>query len=352
RILLVDDEATVLRNLERLLRLHGYDCKSARSAAEARATLDIDDGYSLILTDVNMPGESGIELLEQVAKAHPDIATVMVTGIDDRNLAERALAMGAYGYVIKPFEPNEILIGISNALRRRTLELENRKHRTQLEQMVDERTTDLWDAIRQLETAGKELRLSREETIQRLAVAAEFRDDETGKHIERMSRYCALLARKIGGDYEGCELIRVATVMHDVGKIGIPDSILLKPGPLSSAEFEVMKTHAEIGKMILEGSEAELLQMATAIAATHHEWWDGSGYPSGLNAEEIPLEGRIAAIGDVFDALTSNRVYRKAFTLGEAVEIMKKERGTHFEPFLLDLFFDSIQELVDIKAAH
>jgi putative two-component system response regulator len=164
-----------------------------------------------------------------------------------------------------------------------------------------------------------------------------------------MSKYCELLARRLGADYERCELIRVSCVMHDVGKIGISDNILLKPGPLSTDEFNVMKTHPQIGRRILEGSSAEVLQLAATVAYTHHEWWDGTGYPDGLSGETIPLEGRIAAIGDVFDALTTNRVYRKAFTLGEAVEIMRNERGTHFDPHLLDLFFDSINEHVAIR---
>jgi putative two-component system response regulator len=216
--------------------------------------------------------------------------------------------------------------------------------------MVHERTADLWNAVRNLEAAQKDLRESREDTIQRLAIAAEFRDVETARHVDRMSRYCELIARKLGEDYDRCELIRTASAMHDVGKIGIPDRILLKPGKLDPDELEIMQTHAELGYRILNGSRSELLQSAAAIALSHHEWWDGSGYPYGLAGEAIPLEGRIAAIADVFDALTSNRVYRKGFTLGEAVEMMAAERGTHFDPDLLDLFLGSLDQVVAIES--
>ena len=350
RLLLVDDEAHVVHNLYRLLRLHGYECETAMSANEARGLMEKGVEFELVLSDMNMPGESGIELLEQVTRDHPDTATLMVTGVDDRALAERALEIGAYGYVIKPYEPNEILIAVSNALRRRTLEIENRGHRERLEQMVQERTANLWEAIRKLETADKDLRSSREETVRRLAVAAEFRDDHTARHVERMSRYCGVLASKLGMDQASVEVIRTASVMHDVGKIGIPDGILMKPGKLTDEEFDNMRTHADMGHRILDGSAAEVLQIAATIASTHHEWWDGTGYPNGLAGEDIPLEGRIAAIGDVFDALTSNRVYRKAYSIGQAVEIMKQERGTHFDPQLLDMFMESLEEIVAITA--
>jgi putative two-component system response regulator len=349
RILLVDDETAILRTLHRILDRQGYECSMAKSATEARKLLD-SETFDLILSDVNMPGESGIELLEEVAGKYPDTATVMVTGNDDRFLAERALAMGAYGYVIKPFEPNEILIDVSNALRRRSLEIENRKHREKLQEMVDERTADLWNAVRRLEATESAVRESREETVKRLSLAAEFRDDDTAQHVDRMSRYCELLARRKGWDYDQCELIRTASVMHDVGKIGIPDRILLKPGKLTEEEFEIMKKHAEFGYRILSDSKSEFLQMAAVIALTHHEWWDGTGYPEGLAGTDIPLEGRMAAIADVFDAITSNRVYRKGYSFGEAVQMMQGERGTHFDPDLLDLFLDSLSDVVEIDA--
>ena len=347
-ILVVDDEPSAIRTLSRLLRKYGYECEVASSVVEARAAL-ATRSFALVLSDMNMPGESGLELLESVARDHQDTATVMVTGMDDTAMAERALAMGAYGYVIKPYEANAMLINISNALRRRSLEIENRRHRERLEDMVQERTKELWNALVQLEQAHGEIKFSRQETIEKLSMAAEFRDDDTAAHIHRMSCYCELIAGKLGMDTDRRELLRVASAMHDVGKIGIPDSILLKPGTLTDEEFETMKHHAKIGFRILAGSRSELLQVAASIAHTHHEWWDGSGYPRKISGEEIPIEGRIAAIADVFDALTSNRVYRRAFNLGEAVEMMSAERGTHFDPRLLDLFLGSLQDVVRIK---
>ena len=347
-ILIVDDEATVARQLQRILTAHDYLCLTASSADQARKQL-ADRHVDLILCDVNMPGESGLDLLEETARIYPETATVLVTGMDDTELAERALAMGAYGYVIKPFEANEIIIDVSNALRRRTLEIENKRHRERLESRVEERTAELWSAIRRLEHADKDLRKSREETVRRLSLAAEFRDDETAQHVNRMSLYCELIFRRRAEDYDKCELMRTASAMHDVGKIGIPDRILLKAGPLTDEEFEVMRSHASIGHRILDGSDSDLLVVAAGIALTHHEWWDGSGYPRGLKGTDIPLEGRVAAIADVFDALTSDRVYRKGYSFGEAVEIMSKERGTHFDPELLDLFLDSLDEVIQIS---
>jgi putative two-component system response regulator len=348
RILVVDDEEPIRRVIARLLQRNGYECETAGDADEAMLLLK-EKAFALVLTDMDMPGTSGLDLIMQIVAMFEDIATVMVTGMDDAKLADTALKIGAYGYIIKPFEPNEMLINVMNALRRRGLEIENRNHRLRLEQMVRDRTAELWEAIARLEKAEKDLRGSREETVQRLSIAAEFRDDETAQHIQRMSRYCALLARKAGEDSESSELIRVASLMHDVGKIGIPDQILLKPAPLSPEERTIMEQHAEIGYRILAGSQSELLRRAAEIAWTHHERVDGSGYPLGIKGEEIPLQGRIAAIADVFDALTSDRVYKKAFPLGQAIEIMREGRGKHFDPKLLDLFLDSMDEVLAIR---
>jgi putative two-component system response regulator len=351
RILVVDDEEPIRRVIARLLQRNGYETETASDADEAMRLLKEKD-FALVLTDMDMPGTSGLDLITQIGAGFDDIATVMVTGMDDAELANSALEIGAYGYIIKPFEPNEILINVMNALRRRSLEIENRAHRLRLEQMVRDRTAELWEAIARLEKAEKNLRGSREETIQRLSIAAEFRDDETAQHIQRMSRYCGLLARKAGEDSERCELLRVASLMHDVGKIGIPDQILLKPGPLTSEERTIMEQHAEIGYRILAGSQSELLRLAAEIAWTHHEHVDGSGYPLGISSEEIPLEGRIAAIADVFDALSSDRVYKKAFPFGQAIDIMREGRGAHFDATLLDLFLDSMDEVLAIREQY
>jgi putative two-component system response regulator len=241
------------------------------------------------------------------------------------------------------------LITVANALRRRELEAENRMHRERLEQTVLERTASLHQALERLQQAEQDIRLSQEETVLRLARASEQRDDDTGHHIRRMSLYCALLARRLGWSQERCEMTRLASVMHDVGKIGIPDHILGKPGALTPHEFNMMKQHVDLGYRILVGSKSELLQLAASIAWTHHEKYDGSGYVRGLAGEAIPIEGRIAAIADVFDALTSKRVYRPAFSVQKAVSIMQEGRGKHFDPALLDLFLTPLDGVLAIK---
>ncbi|MBP8827240.1 MAG: HD domain-containing protein, partial [Nitrospira sp.] len=304
--------------------------------------------YALVLCDVNMPGESGMDLIRHILTQYPSTAVIMITGLDSPVLANAALDMGAFGYVIKPFEANEVLINVANALRRRKLEIENAMHRENLEEVVRTRTIALQQALEWLERSEKELRLSREETIQRLAIAAEYRDSSTAQHIQRMSHYCELLARRYGLSPERCDLIRTASPMHDIGKIGTPDHVLLKPGKFTPEEFKVITQHTEIGYRILAGSDSELLKVAALIAWTHHERFDGTGYPRGLKGETIPLEGRITAIADNFDALTTQRVYKPAYDFDHAKELMLKERGKHFDPELLDIFFDSMEEITRI----
>jgi putative two-component system response regulator len=344
----VDDEDAVRRLLGYLLEPHGYAISLAADAREARHQL-AQQPFALVLCDVNMPGESGMDLIRHILSHYSRTAVIMVTGLDSPVLANAALDMGAFGYVIKPFESNEVLISVANALRRRKLEIENGMHRENLEEMVRTRTIALQQALEWLERSEKELRLSREETIQRLAIAAEFRDSATAQHIQRMSHYCELLARRYGLSPDRCDLIRTASPMHDIGKIGTPDHVLLKPGKFTPEEFNVIAQHAEIGYRILVGSDAELLKVAALIAWTHHERWDGSGYPRKLKGDAIPLEGRIAAVADAFDALTTERVYKPAFPFEHAVELMTKHRGEHYDPDLLDVFVASIDE---IKSIH
>ena len=351
RILIVDDEPVIQRTLRRLLTKAGYECTIANNASEARQLLS-DESFPLVLCDVNMPGESGLELVGHIFETSPNTATVMVSAEDDMEIATVALENGAYGYVIKPFGPTEVLLNVYNALRRRNLEIENRNHRQRLERIVEARTTELQQAVARLERADLELRQSRAETISRLAKAAEFRDSETGEHIDRIARYSTLLAKRYGLDKKQCELIRMASPMHDVGKLGIPDAILLKPGPLTRDEFEVMKQHAEIGYRILSGSGSELLETAALIALTHHERYDGSGYPHRLAGEEIPIMGRIVAVADVFDALTSKRVYKEAFTVEQSLERMRDEKGSHLDPMLFDILLEVLPELLRVREEY
>ena len=295
RILIVDDEPGVREALRRLVADEGHVATVTGDTTEARAELG-SGSFELILCDVNLPGESGLELVHDVVAGRTDVAVLMVSGADDPQLAETALALGAYGYIVKPFRDSEVNIGIANALRRRRLEIENKAHHERLEQLVAERTA--------------ELDRSREETIHRLARAAELRDHETGQHIERVSRYSELIARRLGLPHDRCELLRIASPLHDIGKIAIPDHILRKPAPLSADERRVVETHTGLGHTILAGSREPLLQLGAEIAWTHHERFDGGGYPRRLAGDAIPLAGRIVAVADVFDALVSDRVYR------------------------------------------
>ena len=334
--------------LAKILDRSGYRCITAANVADARERMG-EEEFALVLTDVDMPGGSGLDLVMELGAQHSSVASVLISGLDDPKVATTALELGAYGYVIKPFQPNEILINVASALKRRQVELENRQHRTRLEQMVKDRTQEMLGYISRLEHAERDMKTLQRETIQRLSLAAEFRDDDTPLHVQRVSRYCALIAERIGETSERCELIGTAGALHDVGKIGIPDTILMKAAPLTDEEWEIIKRHCEIGHRLLSGTSAEVLNTAATIALTHHERVDGSGYPQGLKGDNIPLEGRIAAIADVFDALTSHRPYSRAVSANTAVTMMRAGRGTHFDEMLLDVFLDALGIVLGTK---
>jgi len=344
RILVVDDTEQTRNLVSRVLERYGHACVGAGNGAAARAQLAAEP-FDLVLCDVKMPGESGFDLAEHVLRAYPTTAVVMVTGVDDTESALRALELGAYGYVIKPFSINEILISVVNALRRRTLELNARSNLNELENAVGSRTQELRDALGSLHNA-------QEETVRRLSRVAEYRDDQTGHHIQRVAVYCELLGQKLGLAPDDCRLLRIASPLHDVGKVAIPDRILLKPGPLTPTERGIMERHAEIGHEMLVGSGEALLDLAAVLALTHHEHFDGSGYPNGLAGGEIPIQGRIAAVADVFDALTSDRIYRGAFPVKDALTMIDQRRGKHFDGEVVDAFFDSVDEVLELRRQH
>ena len=348
RALVVEDDNAVRRDVIKLLDRNGCRCVPASAAEEARALLETDE-FDIVLTNIDLPGGSGLDLLMHISSQYKDVAAIVVTQVNDAKVARAAMDAGAYSYVIKPFDDNEMLIAVSGALMRRKVENDNRNQMMRLEQMVSKRNDEMWAYVGELEKTQRDMRLLQDETIRRLSLAAEFRDDETPRHIERMSRYCALIADRIGFDSDRCELIQTASALHDVGKIGVPDEILLKPGSLDPEEWAIMQRHCEIGHRILTGSNAPVLVLAAEIALSHHERMDGSGYPRRLKGEEIPIEARIAAIADVFDALTSDKVYREAFSFDKAIEIMMDGRGTHFDPQLLDAFLSEKSVVLGIK---
>lgn len=322
-VLIVDDEAYVGTIMSRWLEPEGYACAVAHDFNEAIARLE-EKNFDLLISDINMPGKSGVELLRVSKERFPDLAVIMATAINERDVAIQSLKLGAYGYMIKPFDKNEFLINVVSALERRRLSIRSKEYERLLEQEVQDRTGDIRDR--------------EQEIAMRLVWASEYRDDDTGDHIRRIGMYSAMLAEALGYPPATVDEIRLAAPMHDVGKIGVSDAILLKPGKLTKDEFQIIKKHPVIGAEILGGSNIPLLQLASSIALSHHEKWDGTGYPYGLAGRAIPEVARIVAIVDVYDALSYDRVYRKAFAEDEVMDIMDSGRGSHFDPDLFDCF--------------
>jgi putative two-component system response regulator len=350
-LLIGDDDDALRRWEERVVRDQGYSCDGAGDAPAVRRRL-AQSSYDLALLDVNMPGESGMELLTHIRSSHPEVAVMMVTGEDSTELALSAIEQGACGYLIKPVAAGELLINVANALHRRRGEIQNQRLVQMLRASADESGHRLEEALQDLELSETKVWVSQAETIFRLARMVEFRDEETGHHLNRMSCYCEILARRMGFSEEHCERIRLASQLHDVGKVAVPDSILLKRGKLGVEEFEAIKGHADKGFQMLSGSASEVVQLGAVIALTHHEHWDGGGYPRGLAGADIPAEGRIAAVADVFDALTSDRVYRAALPVRSARRMMQEERGSHFDPEMLDAFMGALDEVEAIRRAY
>jgi len=316
QILCVDDDPAVRKLIERVLDDGGHRCMTAADVEEARQMLASND-YGVVLCDIGLPGESGLDLLAELAH-RPAVATVMVTGRDDPDTADLALELGAYGYLTKPFGPNELLINVAGAIRRRRLD--------------DARAAQLERAYASVAASEAELRRAYAETVARLNRAMEFHDGETGEHVERVGESAHALARELGLDDVFAQRLRLASPLHDIGKIAMGEAILRKPGPLTDAERRAVERHTEVGHELLGGSGNELLELAATVALTHHERWDGTGYPRGLAGEEIPLAGRIVAVADVFDALTSHRPYRAAWSAADAYDHIVRESGRTFDP--------------------
>ena len=337
RILIVDDEPANLKLLGKILSGQGYqDYALIQDSREVLSSYQ-QHRPDLILLDINMPYLDGYQVMKQLVDLNDPLLPpiVILTAQHTKDYLLRALAEGARDFISKPFDRNELLMRVRNLLDAQLAHRMLYSQKDVLEDMVSQRT--------------EELHATRLQIVQRLGMAAEYRDEETGYHILRMSHTCALLAREIGWNDEQCDLILNASPMHDIGKIGIPDAILLKPGKFELHEWEVMKTHAAIGAKLLEGDDSTLMVMAREIALTHHEKWDGSGYPNGLIGEAIPMSGRIAALADVFDALTSTRPYKKAWSVEAAVDLIKESSGSHFDPELVNVFMRNISEILAIR---
>jgi len=339
-ILIVDDELVNTLLLTKILESRGYT--NIVSTQDPKQALPLYQKHSsdLVLLDLNMPELDGYEVMEQFKnlseKSLPPI--LILTAQHMQSFRQRALDSGAIDYVTKPFNAEELLSRVHNLLEVQMAHKYMRHQNEILEHKVQERTQVIHD--------------TRLQVVRCLGRAAEYRDEETGLHIIRMSKMAKVIAKAAGLDNEQCDLLLNASPMHDIGKIGIPDHILLKPGKFEPDEWEIMQTHAQIGADILSEDDSELMRMAHDIAISHHEKWNGKGYPNGLKGDDIPLVGRITALADVFDALTSKRPYKKAWPLEKAVDLIKEESGQHFDPELVALFLQELPKIVGIKEKY
>ena len=346
RILVVDDEEPNRDLLKQMIGVFGHEAELAKDGFEALAKLHMN--IDLVLLDVVMPGMEGFEVARRIRSTSQtrDIPIIMVTARSGKEDRLRAVEAGANDFIAKPFDMTELKVRTASLLKMKEHQDAIKRYQLELEDTVQRRTADLRRALEEMSAAQKRTHEAYLDTIYRLALVAEYKDQYTGCHIARMSHICAILAGGLKLPPAEVEIIRAASPMHDVGKIGIPDAILLKPGKLTPEEWEVMKQHASIGARILSGSNSEVLHAGEIIALSHHEKWDGSGYPHGWVGEEIPLWGRICAVADVYDAITSERPYKKALSHERALQIMVEERGRHFDPKLIDLFLDNLEEII------
>ncbi len=359
RVMIVDDEPLNTAVVRKYMELEGYtNFITTHDATSARGLIERENP-DIILLDIMMPNVSGLDILKELRSTSASLQTpvIILTASTDQETKQRALDLGATDFLTKPVDPSDLLPRVRNALLIKEQNDQLKDYAATLERRVDERT--------------HELARTRLEIIHCLARAAEYRDNETGYHVIRVGRYVGIIARALSLDEARAQIMEHAAPLHDVGKIGVPDSILLKPGRLTPDEFGIMKTHsglgkrvfecisddewnifrhhADIGAKILGGTQSELLTMAARIAITHHERWDGTGYPLALEGINIPLEGRITAVADVFDALSSERPYKPAFPLKKCLDIMEEGRGTHFDPDVLDAFLANTKEIVAVQ---
>ncbi|MDH4228303.1 MAG: response regulator [Nitrospirota bacterium] len=343
-ILIVDDQQSNVDVLQKMLRNYGFRNLFATTDPRQVADMYRQHRYDLVLLDIRMPHLGGFEVLGQLteiersSQAESYLPVLMLTAQDDMPTRLRALDEGAQDFITKPYVHAEVLHRVCNMLEVRLLHNAVRDQNRNLEEQVRRRTHELHE--------------TRLEIIRRLGKAVDYRDNETGNHVVRMSQYCARLSTEIGWSAEQRELLLNASPMHDIGKIGIPDRILLKPAKLDAEEWEIMKTHTTIGARILEGHSSDLLQMAHEIALTHHEKWDATGYPTGIGGEDIPVSGRIVAVCDMFDALTSVRPYKRAWPVEEAEAELHRCAGNHLDPGMVAAFQSALPDILALRERY
>lgn len=361
RIMIIDDEETNILTVQAFLQQNGYN--EFLSTTDSRAALQIikKEHPDVILLDINMPHVNGLEIMKCLAADMTlrHLPVIVLTAAVDPDVKKKALELGASDFLTKPVDPHHLIPRVRNALVIKSHMDDIAGENAKLDAMVRRRTEDLSQ--------------SRQQLILSLAKAAEHRDDDTGNHVLRVGRYAGVVARALGWTEPRAQMLELAAQLHDVGKIGIPDAILFKPGKLDPQEWDLMHKHCSIGKDIIEPvSEQDLcklrthtrlgadilhvrsspmMMMAARIAQTHHERWDGTGYPIGLAGEDIPFEGRITAVADVFDALSSERCYKRAFPRQKCFDIIAENRGSHFDPQVVDAFFSRSEEIIEIQLA-
>jgi putative two-component system response regulator len=362
RIMIIDDEAVNIQIVQAYLEEEGFSEFLTTTRSDRAVEMIRAEKPEIVLLDVNMPMVSGLEILEtmRLDSELKQIPAIVLTASSDPQVKLKALRLGASDFLAKPIDPSELTLRVQNVLSVKAYQDHLSKYSERLEEQVKVRTA--------------ELVLSRQEAIHCLARAAEYRDDDTGHHVIRVGRYAALIARELGFDESSIELLEQAAQLHDIGKIGIPDAILHKPGKLDPQEFEMMRNHCAIGcgiinpltetetdklklhamdgLRIMQASSSPVLRLAAVIAATHHEKWDGSGYPSKLSGQEIPIEGRIVAVADVFDALSSSRPYKDAFPIDKCLQILEDGRDKHFDPVVLDAFLRCKEQAIEIQSGY
>jgi len=353
-ILVVDDEPLIREIIIRKLSEFGYIATPVENAFEALNKMR-EKSYPLVLSDIMMPGMDGIELLKRLRSLYPDTAVVMITAVSNVNIAIEALREGAYDYLIKPFNFEEVVLSVKNAFERRDLILENRLYQKHLEALVENQTSEIRQLLSkeqerssELNKALEEIQITHDATIDALSAALDYRDNETEGHSQRVVRYSLEIGKVLGLERRNLEVLARGTLLHDIGKIGVPDSILWKPGKLTDEEWVEMRKHVEYGFKMLKS--IHFLKDAALIVQHHHERYDGSGYPDRMSGDNIIIGARIFAIADTYDAMTTDRPYRKALTDRDAREEIKRCNGTQFDPKITEAFFQiPVEQWFNIK---
>ena len=335
KILVVDDEEAIREVISTLLDAQGFRCTTCVNGKVGLETFR-KDSYDLVLSDIVMPEMDGLKLLAELRMADPDVPAIMVTAMHDISIALEAIRAGAYDYILKPFEKDQLYLSVRRALEHRRLVLENRTYQSDLEQLVAERT-------RQLSIALQDLEQSYDYTLEALGGALDAKDAETEGHCQRVTAFTITIAKAMGVDNSLLRQIARGAFLHDIGKMGVPDQILRKPGPLTAEEREIMRRHCDIGYAVLE--RIPFLKEAAEIVLAHQEFYDGTGYPRGLKGEQIPIGARIFAVADTLDAMISDRPYRKALPISAAREEIRRFSGTQFDPQVVKVFLAQPEQL-------